>query len=83
MVFEWEYHRINGPAFEYAGTKYWYLNASHREDGPAIEMTNGYKCWYLNGLLHKEGGPALEYANGGKSGGCMGKYILNPNTGRN
>ena len=33
-------------------------------------------------VYHKEGGPAVEYANGVSLGGCMGKYILNPNTGR-
>ena len=28
----------------------WYLNGQlHREDGPAIEYSNGHKAWYLNG----------------------------------
>ena len=39
----------------------------HREDGPAVERTNGYKEWYLNGKLHREDGPAIEYADGDKS----------------
>jgi hypothetical protein len=45
----------NGGALcEFAdGDKHWYLNINlaifHREDGPAIEHTNGYKVWYLNG----------------------------------
>ena len=31
------------------GDRYWYLNDDlHREDGPAIEHTNGYRAWYLN-----------------------------------
>jgi hypothetical protein len=31
------------------GTKYWYLNGErHREDGPAIEWSDGEKWWYLN-----------------------------------
>ena len=38
----------------------------HREDGPAIDYSNGHKCWYLNGLLHREDGPAHENANGDK-----------------
>jgi len=39
--------------------KYWMLgNIIHREDGPAVECTNGDKAWYLNGELHREGGPA-------------------------
>ena len=35
----------------------WYLNGNlHREDGPAVEYTNGSKEWYLNGknLTEKE-----------------------------
>ena len=35
----------------------WYLNGKlHREDGPAVELTNGSKEWYLNGnrLSEKE-----------------------------
>ena len=32
------------------GDKQWFLNDKlHREDGPAIELANGYKAWYLNG----------------------------------
>jgi hypothetical protein len=31
------------------GTKIWWLNGvRHREDGPAIEWTNGYKGWWHN-----------------------------------
>ncbi len=30
----------------------------HREDGPALEYTNGEKYWYINNLLHRIGGPA-------------------------
>ena len=41
-------------------------NEFHREDGPAIEFTNGYKAWYKNGFLHKEDGHAIEYSNGNK-----------------
>jgi len=46
-----EYHRVDGPAVEYAdGAKYWFLNDKrHRIDGPAIEDANGDKYWYLNG----------------------------------
>jgi hypothetical protein len=35
----------------------------HREDGPAIEHTNGNKDWYKNGLRHRTDGPAVECAN--------------------
>jgi len=38
----------------------------HREDGPAIEYTDGSKVWYLNDNCHREEGPAVEYYNGTK-----------------
>jgi hypothetical protein len=37
----------------------------HREDGPAVEYSDGTKEWFINGLRHREDGPAVEY-NGGK-----------------
>jgi antitoxin component YwqK of YwqJK toxin-antitoxin module len=36
----------------------------HREDGPAVEYSDGTKSWYLNGQLHREDGPAAEWADG-------------------
>ena len=50
------------------GTKEWILpNGSvHREDGPAVEHTNGTKYWYIDNELHREDGPACEYSGGGK-----------------
>ena len=47
-----EYHRIDGPALEYAdGFKFWYVHDKlHRLDGPAIEYPNGSKYWYVNGI---------------------------------
>ena len=54
-----------------AGAKYYYsdreMKIFHREDGPAVEYTNGYKEWFINGKLHREDGPANEYADGSKS----------------
>lgn len=38
----------------------------HREGGPAVEIVDGYKVWYLNGKRHREDGPAVEYASGYK-----------------
>ena len=38
----------------------------HREDGPAVEYTNGYKAWCINGKYHREDGPAIEDSNGDK-----------------
>ena len=49
------------------GDKEWFLNGKlHREDGPAVEHTDGNKFWYLNGKRHREDGPALVYPNGSK-----------------
>ncbi len=41
-------------------------NQLHRENGPAVECTNGDKFWYQNGKCHRENGPALEFADGDK-----------------
>ena len=41
-------------------------NKYHREDGPAIEWSDGTKFWFKNGLYHREDGPAEEYKNGNK-----------------
>ncbi|MCR4330295.1 MAG: hypothetical protein NUV49_00170, partial [Patescibacteria group bacterium] len=35
----------------------------HREDGPAIEWSDGSQHWYLNGKLHREDGPAIVYSD--------------------
>jgi hypothetical protein len=45
--------------------KRWYNSNGelHREDGPAVEYTNGDKYWYINGKLHRIDGPAIEYNN--------------------
>ena len=49
------------------GTKSWYHHGQlHREDGPAVELSNGYKEWYHHDQLHREDGPAVESANGYK-----------------
>ena len=50
------------------GTRRYYNHAGqpHREDGPAIEYSDGAKCWYRNGKLHREDGPAIEFATGEK-----------------
>ena len=57
------------------GDKFWYLNGlSHREDGPAIELANGYKAWWFNGERHREDGPAIERPDGTKEWWLYGKY---------
>ena len=49
------------------------MEIRHREDGPAIENTEGYKAWFINGIRHREDGPAIEYADGSKSWYINGK----------
>jgi hypothetical protein len=63
-----EYHRLDGPAIEYAdGSKEWRVDGKlHRLDGPAFEMADGYKAWYVDGERHRLDGPAVEYADGFK-----------------
>lgn len=31
----------------------------HREDGPAVELKDGTRKWFINGKLHREDGPAV------------------------
>jgi hypothetical protein len=55
----------NGLIINENGTKCYYLNdLLHREDGPAVEWTDGYKAWLINGEHHREDGPAIEWENG-------------------
>jgi len=62
------------------GTFVWYCLdgqgfwCTHRKDGPAIELADGEKHWYLNGQLHREDGPAIERPNGNKEWYINGKY---------
>lgn len=39
----------------------------HRDNGPAIEYSNGDRVWYQNDKRHRIDGPAVEYENGYKS----------------
>jgi hypothetical protein len=48
-----KFHRTDGPAIEWRGSKFWCLNGKrHREDGPAIVHSDGGKDWYLNNKYH-------------------------------
>ena len=58
------------------GNKRWMLNGKfHREDGPAVEWSDGMKEWRLNGILHRENGPAIEYMHGIKHWYVDGKRV--------
>ena len=53
-----------------SGSTHWYKDAKctilHRENGPAIEYSNGDRVWYQVGLLHRIDGPAIECVCGRK-----------------
>ena len=60
------------------GTKRYYkkgTNIFHRTDGPAIELPDGTKQWWLDGELHRTDGPALEYPNGNRLWIINGKRL--------
>jgi hypothetical protein len=61
------------------GDKYYYkdreMTIRHREDGPAIEYTDGSKYWYINGERHREDGPAVEFTDGHKEWHINGKKL--------
>jgi len=45
----------------------WYKEGKrHREDGPAVEDSNGTKSWFKEGRYHREDGPAIEFSEGSK-----------------
>jgi hypothetical protein len=46
----------------------------HREDGPAIENTDGHKAWYKEGKCHREDGPAVIFSTGCKAWYKEGNY---------
>jgi hypothetical protein len=40
---------INGLEIDERGNRWWYRNGHlHREDGPAVEYSDGSGSWYLN-----------------------------------
>jgi len=65
-------HAPGTPDHSYSG---WYRHGKyHRENGPAMERTDGHKAWCLNGDKHREDGPAIEYPDGKKAWFHRGKY---------
>ena len=53
-------------------------NGQHHsfDDKPAIENSDGFKSWYLNGKRHREDGPAIEYSDGSKAWFLNGKQAI-------
>jgi death-on-curing family protein len=63
------------PKTDRYGNTYWHNSAGqlHRTDGPAVELADGYKAWYVDGKLHRTDGPAVEWADGRKEWYVDGK----------
>ena len=70
----------NGKCVDQYGNERWYKDSNlHREDGPAIfypklhlegettiSNSDGFKAWYMEGVIHREGGPAIINNDGTK-----------------
>ena len=67
---------MSNPEIDAYGNKRWRNEKGqlHREDGPAIEYTEGSKYWYLNNEIHREDGPAIECPNGTNYWYLNGEY---------
>jgi hypothetical protein len=46
---------------------------THRDNGPAIEINEGYKEWRYHGLFHRVDGSAIVYENGDEEWYIFGK----------
>ena len=56
---------FTGVVKTYNNTIGFYKNGKlQKEDGPAVEWSDGENHWYLNGIRHREDGPAIENNNG-------------------
>jgi len=65
------------------GDKFYFKNPEktirHRTDGPATEFSDGYKAWYVNGVLHRVDGPAIEHVRGDKTWYINGVFMFETN----
>lgn len=55
------------------GRSWWRGGERHRDDGPAIEWSNGWRVWFRNGNLHRDDGPAIEGRDGTREWWQYGK----------
>lgn len=61
-------HDFTGIVYAYIGSKLyfkgWVKSGNyHRDDGPAVEYSNGDRTWFQNGSVHREDGPAITRSN--------------------
>jgi hypothetical protein len=68
---------MDNPHITSNGDKRWYDSNGyfHRDNGPAIEHTDGSKQWYQHGNRHRDDGPAVQYSHGTKYWYLYGKYL--------
>jgi hypothetical protein len=72
MSTEYSKTDVNGNKFYFSDET---MMVYHRENGPAIEFSDGSTCWYRNGLLHRENGPAVVFSMGMQSWWVDGKPL--------
>lgn len=50
------------------GVIYYKDGKKHRENGPAVELKNGTKEWWIDGQRHRDDGPACIYKDPDEGG---------------
>lgn len=58
--------REYNPSEEEFANEWWRNGKLHRNDGPAIERSNGERQWWVNGKRHRVDGPAVIHPEGSK-----------------
>jgi hypothetical protein len=74
-----ELHRVDGPAFISRKLRAWYRQGLwHREDGPALILSDGSCVYYQHGRRHRTDGPAVDMASGHKEWWIDGEILSSP-----
>ena len=60
------------------GTIEWYdlEGRLHKEDGPAVVSSDGFRAWHKHGELHRTDGAAVSYSDGSEEWFIDGKHPL-------
>jgi hypothetical protein len=67
----------NGLIINEYGNKFWYKdNLLHKEDGPAVILSDGSKEWWFEGKLHRTDGPAFIDSDGFEAWYLNGKQLI-------
>lgn len=58
------------------GDREWYFfNARHRTDGPAVTRLGRHNEWWYENVLHRTDGPAVTHEDGTQEWWLNGKYM--------